>query len=167
MLRLVDRARDFIVTAGGKTLSPSYIENLVRASPYIAEAMVIGHGRKYVTALVEIDYDAIADWARNRSIAYAGFTSLAQHAEVRGLIETEIGKANASLARVEQIKSFRILPEGARPGGGRRARDADAEGEARPDARALQGVGGIDVRRARRTARRPRNRRNPYLGGES
>jgi long-chain acyl-CoA synthetase len=120
VLRLIDRARDFIVTAGGKTLSPSYIENLVRASPYIAEAMVIGHGRKYVTALVEIDYDAIADWARNRSIAYAGFTSLAQHAEVRGLIETEIGKANASLARVEQIKSFRILPK---------ALDPEEEGE--------------------------------------
>ena len=120
MLRLVDRARDFIVTAGGKTLSPSYIENLVRASPYIAEAMVIGHGRKYLTALVEIDYDAIADWARNRSIAYAGFTSLAQHAEVRALIETEIGKANASLARVEQIKRFRILPK---------ALDPEEEGE--------------------------------------
>ena len=57
-LRLVDRARDFIVTAGGKTLSPSYIENLLRASPYIAEAMVIGHARKYLTALIEIDYDS-------------------------------------------------------------------------------------------------------------
>jgi long-chain acyl-CoA synthetase len=120
VLRLGDRARDFIVTAGGKTLSPSYIENLVRASPYIAEAMVIGHGRKYVTALIEIDYDAIADWARNRSIAYGGFTSLAQHAMVRSLIEAEIGKANASLARVEQIKSFRILPK---------ALDPEEEGE--------------------------------------
>jgi long-chain acyl-CoA synthetase len=115
LLRLVDRARDFIVTAGGKTLSPSYIENLVRSSPYISEAMVIGHGRKYVTALVEIDYDAVADWAGNRGIAYGGFTSLAQHAEVRRLIETEIAKANASLARVEQVKSFRILPKALDP----------------------------------------------------
>ena len=115
VLRLVDRARDFIVTAGGKTLSPSYIENLVRASPYIAEAMVIGHGRKYVTALVEIDYDAVSDWARTRDIAYGGFTSLAQHAEVRKLIETQIAKANASLARVEQVKSFRILPKALDP----------------------------------------------------
>ena len=120
MLRLVDRARDFIVTAGGKTLSPSYIENLLRASPYVAEAMVIGHGRKYVTALIEIDYDAVADWARNRDIAYAGFTSLAQHAEVCKLIEAEIAKANASLARVEQIKRFRILPK---------ALDPEEEGE--------------------------------------
>ena len=72
VLRLVDRARDFIVTAGGKTLSPSYIENLLRASPYVAEAMVVGHGRKYVTALIEIDYDAVSDWARTRDIAYGG-----------------------------------------------------------------------------------------------
>jgi long-chain acyl-CoA synthetase len=120
VLRLVDRARDFIVTAGGKTLSPSYIENLVRASPYVAEAMVIGHARKYVTALIEIDYDAVADWARNRDIAYTGFSSLAEHSEVRRLIDAEIGKANASLARVEQVKTFRILPK---------ALDPEEEGE--------------------------------------
>jgi long-chain acyl-CoA synthetase len=115
VLRLVDRARDFIVTAGGKTLSPSYIENLLRASPYVAEAMVVGHGRKYVTALIEIDYDAVSDWARTRDIAYGGFTSLAQHAEVCKLIEAEIAKANAALARVEQVKRFRILPKALDP----------------------------------------------------
>jgi long-chain acyl-CoA synthetase len=119
-LRLIDRARDFIVTAGGKTLSPSYIENLLRASPYVAEAMVIGHARKYVTALIEIDFDAVADWARGRDIPYTGFSSLVEHAEVRRLIEAEIGKANASLARVEQVKSFRILPK---------ALDPEEEGE--------------------------------------
>jgi long-chain acyl-CoA synthetase len=56
-LRLIDRARDFLVTAGGKTISPSLIENALRASPYIAEAIVFGHGRKYLTAVVEIDFD--------------------------------------------------------------------------------------------------------------
>lgn len=129
VLRLVDRARDFIVTAGGKTLSPSYIENLVRCSPYVAEAMVIGHGRKYVTALVEIDYDAVADWARSRDIAYTGFTSLARHPKVRKLIEGEIEKANASLARVEQVKSFRILPK---------ALDPEEEGEPMTPTRKLK-----------------------------
>ena len=83
-LRLVDRARDFIVTAGGKTLSPSLIENHLRASPYIAEAIVFGHARKYVTALIEIDYDTVADWARSRDVSYSGFTSLAQSADVSG-----------------------------------------------------------------------------------
>jgi len=119
-LRLVDRARDFIVTAGGKTLSPSYIENLVRCSPYVAEAMVIGHGRKFVAALVEIDYDAVADWARSRNIAYTGFTSLARHPKVEELIRGEIENANTALARVEQVKAFRILPK---------ALDPEEEGE--------------------------------------
>jgi long-chain acyl-CoA synthetase len=110
-LRLVDRARDFIVTSGGKTISPSLIENLLRASPYVVEAVVFGHGRKYLTAVVEIDFDTVADWARSRDVAYAGFTSLAQHAAVARLIEGEIDKVNRELARVEQIKSFRILPK--------------------------------------------------------
>jgi long-chain acyl-CoA synthetase len=114
-LRLVDRARDFIVTAGGKTLSPSSIENLLRASPYIAEAMVIGHGRKYVSALLEIDFDTVADWARRRNIPYTGFTSLAQHPEVRKLLEGEVARANAALARVEQVKAFRVLPKALDP----------------------------------------------------
>lgn len=110
-LRLVDRARDFIVTAGGKTLSPSNIEGLLRSSPYIAEAMVIGHGRKYLTALVEIDYDTVSDWARSRNVGYTGFTSLALHPQVMELVAGEIERANAALARVEQVKRFRILPK--------------------------------------------------------
>ena len=110
-LRIVDRARDFIVTSGGKTISPSLIENLLRASPYVVEAVVFGHGRKYLTAVIEIDFDTVADWARSRDVAYTGFTSLARHAEVARLIETEIATVNRELARVEQIKTFRILPK--------------------------------------------------------
>jgi long-chain acyl-CoA synthetase len=110
-LRLVDRARDFIVTSGGKTLSPSFIENLLRASPYVAEAMVIGHARKYVTALVEIEFDAVSEWARSRNVPYTGFTSLARHPEVERLVASEIARANENLARVEQVKAFRILPK--------------------------------------------------------
>jgi long-chain acyl-CoA synthetase len=110
-LRLVDRARDFIVTSGGKTLSPSFIENAMRASPYIAEVAVFGHGRRYLSALVEIDFDTVADWARGNDVNYTGFTSLAQNAKVEQLIKAEIDKANAQLARVEQIKVFRILPK--------------------------------------------------------
>ena len=110
-LRLVDRARDFIVTAGGKTLSPSFIENALRASPYVAEVAVFGHGRKYLSALVEIDFDTVADWARGHDVIYTGFTSLAQNPQVQQLIRNEIDKANAQLARVEQIKAFRVLPK--------------------------------------------------------
>jgi long-chain acyl-CoA synthetase len=119
-LKLVDRARDFIVTAGGKTLSPSYIENIARSSPYIAEIAVFGHARKYLTALVEIDYETVADWARANDVAYTGFTSLAGHARVAELIRAELDRANAALARVEQVKAFRILPK---------ALDPEEEGE--------------------------------------
>lgn len=119
-LKLVDRARDFIVTAGGKTLSPSSVENLLRASPYVAEAMVIGHARKYLSALIEIDFETVSDWARSEGIAYTGFTSLAQHPRVRKLLQAEVDRANRELARVEQVKAFRILPK---------ALDPEEEGE--------------------------------------
>jgi long-chain acyl-CoA synthetase len=114
-LKLVDRARDFIVTAGGKTISPAYVENILRASPYIAEVAVFGHARKYLTALVEIDYDTVADWARGNAVAYTGFTSLAAHPRVQALIGAEMARANAELARVEQVKAFRILPKALDP----------------------------------------------------
>jgi len=114
-LHLVDRARDFIVTSGGKTLSPSYIENLLRASPYVAEVMVVGHGMKYLTALVEIDFEAVSEWARSRHIQYTGFTSLAQNPQVERLIQEEVARANRDLARVEQLKAFRILPKALDP----------------------------------------------------
>ena len=86
----------------------------------MAEAVVFGHGRKYLTAIIEIDLDTVADWARANDVAYTGFTSLTAHPHIARLIEIEIDKANASLARVEQIKSFRILPK---------ALDPEEEGE--------------------------------------
>lgn len=119
-LKLVDRARDFLVTLGGKTISPSYIENILRASPYLAEAIVFGHGRKYLTALIEIDFETVADWARSNDVPYTGFTSLARHPRVAALIKSAIDKANGELSRVEQIKAFRILPK---------ALDPEEEGE--------------------------------------
>ena len=110
-LRLIARARDFIVTSGGKTLSPAFIENILRASPYIGEATVIGHSRKYLTALIEIEADTVADWARSHEIAYTGFGSLVNNPRVVELIRREIERANGELARAEQIKDFRILPK--------------------------------------------------------
>jgi long-chain acyl-CoA synthetase len=110
-LRLIDRARDFIVTSGGKTISPSFIETLLRASPYVGEAIVFGHGRKYLTALVEIDAETVADWARSHDVPYTGFTSLATNPAVVRLIGAEIERANGELARAEQVKAFRILPK--------------------------------------------------------
>jgi long-chain acyl-CoA synthetase len=81
---------------------------------------VLGHGRRYLTALVEIDFETVADWARSNDVTYTGFTSLTQHPSVQGLIRREIDKANTALARVEQVKVFRILPK---------ALDPEEEGE--------------------------------------
>src|SRR5262245_61203683 len=119
-LKLIDRARDFLVTSGGKTISPSFIENILRASPYVAEAIVLGHGRKYLTALIEIEFESVAEWARSHNVPYRGFTSLVQEPRVIALIRRALEEANAQLARVEQIKAYRILPK---------ALDPEAEGE--------------------------------------
>ena len=110
-LKIVDRLRDIIVTSGGKTISPTYIENNLRASPYISEAVVFGHNRKYISALIEIDYETVSAWARLNNVTYTGFSSLAQNSEVVNLIGSEINKANQDLARVEQVKIFRIIPK--------------------------------------------------------
>jgi long-chain acyl-CoA synthetase len=119
-IRLVDRQKDILITAGGKNVSPSRIETCLRASPYISEAAVFGEGRRYLAALVELDYETVAEWARERGLAYAGYASLAGHPEVTRLLAGEIERANAGLARVEQVKAFRVLP---------RELDPEQEGE--------------------------------------
>ena len=110
-LKIVDRTRDFIVTSGGKTISPTYIENALRSSPYISEAVVFGHNRNYVSALIEIDFETVSAWARLKDISYTGFTSLARHPEIIKFIGMEIEKTNRDIARVEQVKTFRIIPK--------------------------------------------------------
>jgi len=110
-LKIVDRVRDIIVTSGGKTLSPTYIENALRSSPYISEAVIFGHNRKYISALIEVDYETVSGWARLNDIPYTGFTSLAGHPEIIKFIGMEIEKANQEIARVEQVKTFRIIPK--------------------------------------------------------
>ena len=109
-LRLVDRKKDILITAGGKNVSPSQIETRLRASPYISEAAVFGEGRKYLAALVELDGETVAEWARERNLAHTGYASLAAHPAVLRLLQTEIDLANAAVSRVEQVKSFRVLP---------------------------------------------------------
>jgi long-chain acyl-CoA synthetase len=110
-LKIVDRVRDIIVTSGGKTISPTYVENALRASPYISEVVVFGHSRNYLSALIEIDFDTISSWARLNNVTYTGFTNLAEKPQVLELIDAEIVKANQDLARVEQVKTFRVIPK--------------------------------------------------------
>jgi long-chain acyl-CoA synthetase len=120
VLKIVDRKKDLFITAGGKNVSPLAIENLMKSSPYISEVIVVGDGRSYLSALVEIDPDPVAQWARSRGITYGSFEELATHARVAELIEGEVQRLNQQLARVEQIKVVRIIP---------RELDPEAEGE--------------------------------------
>jgi long-chain acyl-CoA synthetase len=119
-LRLVDRKKDILITAGGKNVSPSLVENRLRASPYISEAAVFGEARKYLVALLEADGETLAEWARERGVVHTGYASLVGHPAVVELIEAEVRRANADLTRVEQVKAFRLLP---------RELDPEVEGE--------------------------------------
>jgi long-chain acyl-CoA synthetase len=119
-LRLIDRQKDFVVTAGGKNVSPAQIENALRASPYVSEAVIFGEGRKYLVALLELDGETLAEWARSHDVLHTGYASLVSHPDVVRLIEGEVARANGELARVEQVKAFRILP---------RELDPEQEGE--------------------------------------
>jgi long-chain acyl-CoA synthetase len=109
--RIVDRKKDIMITAGGKNIAPSEIENLLKASSYISEAILFADGRKFPSALIEIDFDTVSDWARQHGVIYTSFVSLAQQARVVDLIGSEIDKVNTHLARVEQVKKFRIIPK--------------------------------------------------------
>lgn len=111
LFKLVDRKKEIINTSNGKSISPTQIENEIRHSPFISEAAVIGEGKKYLTALIEVNATATMDWARLRDLQIAQYSDLAQSEVVVRLIEGEIAKANSRLARAEQIKAFRILPE--------------------------------------------------------
>lgn len=111
LFKLVDRKKEIINTSNGKSISPTQIENEIRHSPFISEAAVIGEGKKYLTALIEVDATSTTEWARSRDLRVVQYSDLAESEVVVRMIEGEIAKANGRLARAEQIKAFRILPE--------------------------------------------------------
>jgi len=108
-LKITDRKKEIIITSGGKNIAPSEIENRLKCSPYINEAIVLGDGRKYLTALIQIEYDNVAKWAQERSIPYTTFKSLAQNHEVYEMIKQEVNQTNKDFAQVETVKKFRLL----------------------------------------------------------
>jgi long-chain acyl-CoA synthetase len=109
-LTITDRKKDLIITAGGKNVSPSEIENMLKVSPYVREAVVVGDRRKYLTALIGIELDTVGDWATRRYLPYTTYTDLSAKPEVTELIGEWIEHVNRDLANVETIKRFRLLP---------------------------------------------------------
>ena len=110
-LTITDRMKDIIITAGGKNVSPSEIENKLKVSPYIREAIVIGDRRKYLTALIGIEGDTVGNWASRRNLMFTTYADLASKPEVVELLHEAVTDANADLAQVETIKAFRLLPK--------------------------------------------------------
>ncbi len=108
-LRIVDRKKAIFVTAGGKNVSPSLVENALKVSPYVKEAVVLGDGEKFLAALLQIDFENVGEWATQRRIAYTNFKSLASSPQVLELIGAEVERINEGLAPVEQVKAFRLL----------------------------------------------------------
>jgi long-chain acyl-CoA synthetase len=113
-LKIIDRARDVSRLADGTMFAPKYLENKLKFSPYVKEAVCVGQERPYVTALVNIDLAAVGNWAERRDITYTSYTDLSQKPEVYELIRQEVARVNASLGEDEvlrgaQIRKFLIL----------------------------------------------------------
>jgi long-chain acyl-CoA synthetase len=108
-LKITDRKKDLIITAGGKNVAPQYIENLLKFSPYINDAVVIGDRRKYITALIVIDEENVVKYAQDHKVQYTTFASLTRTEDVIKLIAEEVNKVNKQVARVENIRKFWLL----------------------------------------------------------
>ena len=108
-IRIVDRIKDIIITSGGKNISPSEIENSLKTSPVVKEAIIIGDGRKYLTALIGIDFDIVSEWAQRKKIAHTTYRDLSEKEPVIKLIQRVVDETNGKFSRVEQVKKFRLL----------------------------------------------------------
>jgi long-chain acyl-CoA synthetase len=107
-LKIIDRKKDIIITSGGKNVSPSEIENNLKTSPYIKEAIVIGDDRKFLSALVGIEYDIVSNWALRKNIPHTTYRNLSENEEVNNLIWDEIKKANDRTSSLS-IRKFRMI----------------------------------------------------------
>jgi len=108
-LSITDRKSDIMITSGGKNITPSEIENKLKFSPYITDAVVIGDARKFLTCLIMIDHDNVAEYVADRRVAYTDYASLTRLPEVRELIDAEVTRVNDGLSAVEGIKKFALI----------------------------------------------------------
>ena len=110
-LFITDRKKDLIITAGGKNVAPQNIENLLKTSPYVSQAMVFGDKKPYLTALITMDEDEIAKFARDHKLLYQDLANLSKKEEVHELYRQEVHIKNEKLASYETIKKFFVLEE--------------------------------------------------------
>jgi long-chain acyl-CoA synthetase len=110
-LKIVDRLKDILITSSGKNVSPSEIENSLKFSPYVREAVVVGDRRPYLTALIGIELDTVGEWVQRRRIPYTTYRDLTEKREVLALIQEVVDDTNRRLARADSIKRFRLIPK--------------------------------------------------------
>ena len=110
-LKILDRKKDILITAGGKNITPSEIENQLKFSPYITDAVVVGDKRPFLTCLVMIDHENVTKFAQDNDVPFTNYTSLCHATEVEDLVWQEIESVNAKFARVETIKKFRLIDQ--------------------------------------------------------
>lgn len=108
-IRIVDRKKSIIITSGGKNITPSLIENALKESPYIEEAILLGDGRHFLSALIQIDLASVGKWAQDNGIAYTNYHHLSGLPEVRELVQQHVDVVNSRFARVENVRKFEIL----------------------------------------------------------
>jgi long-chain acyl-CoA synthetase len=109
--KISDRLKDIIITAGGKNITPSEIENQLKFSPYITDAVVIGDRRPYLVCLIMIDQDNVEKFAQDHDIPFSNYASLCRAPEIQKLVAGEMAKVNEQFARVEQVKQFRLIEQ--------------------------------------------------------
>lgn len=108
---LIDRMKDIIITAGGKNITPSEIENQLKFSPFISDAVVVGDKRPYLTCLIMIDQENVTKFAQDEDVVFTNYLSLCHTREVNDLVGREIEKVNRKFARVETIKKYRLIDQ--------------------------------------------------------
>ncbi len=109
-LKIVGRIKDILITSGGKNVTPEFIENKLKFSTYIQDAVIIGDGRHYLTALILIDEDNVMKYAQDNRIPFTTFEDLTGNPEIVKLLDGEVNEVNNTLARVETIKKFALIP---------------------------------------------------------
>ena len=109
-LKIVDRKKDIIITSGGKNVSPQEIENKIKISPFIKDALVIGDKRKFLSALIAIEFETVSNWALRKNIPHTTYRDLSEKKEVKDLVWGEILKANAETSSLE-IRKFQMIPK--------------------------------------------------------
>ncbi len=108
-LRIIDRKKDIMITAGGKNITPSEIENSLKFSSFIKEAVIVADRRRFVAALIQIDFENVSKWAADENILFTNFKSLVENPTVVSLIQKEVEKSNSQMPQVQQVRKFHLF----------------------------------------------------------